>query len=86
MVGLFADVLTAPAFPDDKIDLAKIGARRGIAQRNDDLQTVLQRVARQAVFGKDHPYARDIEYATIDAITREDMQKFHQLCFTPDRA
>lgn len=86
VVGLFADVLSAPAFPDDKVDLAKIGARRGIAQRNDDLQTVLQRVARQAVFGKDHPYARNSEYATIDAITREDMQKFHQLCFTPDRA
>jgi len=86
VVDLFADVLTAPAFPDEKIELGKIGMRRGIAQRNDDLTTVLQRVARQSVFGKDHPYARLTEYATVDAITRDDLRKFHDLCFTPDRA
>jgi zinc protease len=86
VIGLLAEVLNAPAFPDDKIELAKIGLRRQVAQRNDDLTEILVRVAGQAVFGKDHPYARVVEYATIDAITREDLVNFHRLAYTPDRA
>ena len=86
VIGLFANVVAAPAFPEDKIELGKVGLRRGIAQRNDDLQTILSRVAGVAVFGKDHPYVRQAEYATVDAIAREDLAKFHRLCFSPDRA
>jgi hypothetical protein len=46
---------------------------------------ILSRVATQAVFGKDSPVGRTPEYATIEAITRDDLVKFHQLAFTPDR-
>ncbi len=86
VIGLLAEVTRRPAFPDDKIELAKVSARRGIAGRNDEMGSVLQRVASQSVFGKDSPYARIPEYATIEAIGREDLVKFHELCFSPDRA
>ena len=86
VVGLWANVLSEPEFPAEKIELAKIAQRRAIAARNDEMLTILQRVATQAVAGKDNPYVRNTEYATIAAVTRQDMQAFHQLCFAPERA
>jgi hypothetical protein len=38
------------------------------------------------VYGKSSPYAATAEYATLEAISRDDAAKFHQLCFSPDRA
>ena len=34
VVGLWTEVTRQPAFPDGKIDLAKVGLRRSIASRN----------------------------------------------------
>ena len=86
VLGDFAEVLRRPAFPEDKIELAKVGQRRAIAGRNDDMIPMLSRVAAQAVYGKDSPYARTPEYATVEAVTRDDCVKMHDLCFAPDRA
>lgn len=86
VLGMLAEVLRRPAFPDDKVELSKVGIRREIASRNDELGSVLNRVATASVFGKDSPYARIAEYATVEAITRDDCVKFHRMCYSPDRA
>ena len=85
VLGLMAEVMRKPAFPDDKIELSKVGLRRSIAGRNDEMFDVLQRVSAQAVYGKDSPYARVPEYATVEAVTRDDCVKFHARCFAPNR-
>src|SRR5512143_2058444 len=36
VMKLFAEILRRPAFPEDKIELAKVGLRRSIAGRNDE--------------------------------------------------
>ncbi len=79
------DLMRNPAFPDEKIDLAKKQARTGIASRNDELIGILQREMPKLIYGPDHPYARHTEYATIDAITRDDMIAFAGEYFHPDR-
>ena len=86
VLGMVAEVCRRPAFPDDKIELSKVGLRRQIASRNDEMSNVLSRVARQSVYGKDSPYARTPEYATVEAITRDDCVAFHKLCYVPERA
>ena len=85
VVGLFAEVLRAPDFPKDKIELSKVGLRQGIASRNDEMIPILIRVSRESVYGKDNPYARKPEYATVEAIAREDCQKLHARVFQPNR-
>lgn len=85
VVGLWAGVLRAPAFPDDKIELAKVGLRRQIASRNDEMMGVLTRVAPQAVFGKDSPWARQPEYATVEPIAAADCRALHAKVFVPER-
>jgi zinc protease len=85
VMGLLAEILRQPALSEDKVDLAKVAARRAIASRNDEMFPLVQRVAAQAVFGKDSPYARTTEYATIEAITRDDLVAFHKMGFVPNR-
>lgn len=86
VVSLWAEVLRQPAFPEEKLEISKIAQRQAIASRNDEMLNILQRVASQAVFGKDSPYARNTEYATVDAVAVPDLVTFHKLCFAPERA
>ncbi|MGE5570433.1 MAG: M16 family metallopeptidase [Rhodospirillales bacterium] len=83
-LAILADILQNPAFPEDKITLAKINAREGIARRNDDPGAIASREFRRVLFGKDSPYARVPEYATIDSITRDDLVAFHRQFFQPE--
>ena len=85
VIGLFAEILRGPAFPEDKIDLAKVRLRRSIASRNDEMIPLLVRVATQAVYGPRSPYARQAEYTTVDAIQRGDCRELHARVFEPGR-
>ncbi len=81
---IMADVLQHPAFPQAKIDLAKIAERDGIARRNDNPNGIVFREFNRVIYGKDSPYARMTEYATLDAITRDDIVAFHKRYFQPE--
>ncbi|HID57529.1 TPA: insulinase family protein [Candidatus Poribacteria bacterium] len=83
-LDILADVLMHPAFPEDKIKLAKIQAKSQISRRNDDPWSITSREFNKLIYGPDHPYARHTEYATIDAIAREDMTAFHRKYFHPN--
>ena len=83
VMALFRDVLTAPEFRQDKIDLAKSQARSGISRRNDNPGGIADREFTNIVYGRDTPYGWQIEYATVDRITRDDMAAFHKRYFFP---
>ena len=83
-LSILVDVLTHPAFPQDKIDLAKVQLRSVIARRNDQASSIASREFPKLIYGADSPYARHSEYADVDAITREDLIDFHQEFFHPD--
>jgi zinc protease len=83
VLGLFHDVLTAPEFRQDKIDLAKMELRGSIARRNDDAESIAAREFTNTIYGKDTPYGWQIEYATLDRISRADLVAFHQRYFFP---
>jgi zinc protease len=81
---ILADLLRHPAFPPDKIELEKIQQRDTISRRNDDPADIAFREFSRVVYGKDSPYARQTEYASIDSITREDLVAFHREFFQPE--
>jgi len=83
-LDILADILMHPAFRQEKIDLAKIQARSMISRRNDDIMAITNREFSSLIYGKTHPYARYPEYATIDAITREDIVGFYKKYFHPN--
>ena len=81
---ILADLLTDPAFPQDKIDLAKIQQRTAISRRNDNVGGIASREFGKLIYGKDSPYARQAEYAGIDALTRQDIVDFYNAYFYPN--
>jgi len=83
-IAILADILQHPAFPQDKIDLAKISQRDSIARRNDNPHGIFNREFNRVIYGQNSPYARQTEYATIDAITRDDLVAFHARFFQPE--
>ena len=83
-LGILADILMNPAFPQDKIELAKIQHRSAIARRNDEPDGIASREFAKLIYGPDSVYARHTEYATIDAISRDDLVAFHKRFFGPN--
>ena len=83
-LGILADLLMNPPFPEDKIVLAKIQARTMIARRNDDIGGIAFREFSKIIYGRSSPYASQTEYATIDAITRDDIVNFYKTYFYPN--
>ncbi|MBD0262295.1 MAG: insulinase family protein [Tolypothrix sp. T3-bin4] len=82
--GLFAEVLREPMFAADKLELAKTQERGSIARRNDNPNDIASREFQKLIYGKDSPYARTTEYATIDKISRADLSQFYQQYFYPN--
>ncbi|HWZ42319.1 MAG TPA: insulinase family protein [Candidatus Saccharimonadales bacterium] len=74
---VFNDILKNPEFRQEKIDLAKDGIRTGIARRNDNLGQIAGREATRIGYGPQSPYARVAEYATVKAVTRQDLLDWH---------
>ena len=81
----FADVIRYPVFPQDKIDLAVNQIRGGIARRNDAPDDIASREFRKLIYGETSPYARTVEYHTLEAIERDDIVAFYQQSFRPDQ-
>jgi predicted Zn-dependent peptidase len=81
---ILADILMNPAFQEDKINLAKIREKTAISRRNDEVGQITYREFQKLIYGKDSPYARHPEYATIEAITRQDIVDFYNKYFFPN--
>jgi zinc protease len=77
------DVVATPAFRQDRLDLAKAQMRSSIARRNDEADGIAGREFSDLVYGKLTPYGWRETYATIAAITRQDVVEFHRRYFFP---
>lgn len=83
-LGILAEILRNPAFPEDKIELAKVQMRSAIARRNDNVGAIANREFFKLLYGETSPYARTTEYTTIDRVTRDDVVAFHQEYVRPN--
>ncbi len=78
------DLLEHPNFKADKLLLAKRQMETGIARRNDDASGIASREAIKLVYGATSPYARQTEYATVDAVTLADLKAWHDKTVVPN--
>ncbi|MCJ7525739.1 MAG: insulinase family protein [Candidatus Aminicenantes bacterium] len=85
VLALTADILRRPVFAQEKIDLAKITQRTVISRRNDNIAAITNREFNKLIYGPQSPFSRQSEYATIDAISREDIVQFYKTHFHPNR-
>ncbi|HKR32818.1 MAG TPA: pitrilysin family protein [Terriglobales bacterium] len=80
----FLDLLEHPAFREDKIELVKGRLKTAISRRNDEVGSIAGREAAILGYGPESPYAREMEYWTVDAVTRQDLVNWHKQHFAPN--
>jgi len=83
VLGVYFDVLSQPEFRQDKIDLLKTQYRSAIARRYDEADDVNRSEFSAIVYGRDTAFGREVEYATLDAITRADLIDFYKRYYHP---
>lgn len=81
---LFAELLRSPALAEDKLKLAKVQANTGIARRNDTQGAITGREFRRLIYGADSPLGRMVEYATVEAVSRDDLVAWHGKYYHPN--
>jgi zinc protease len=84
VLGIFVDLLRNPAFRADKLALTKKQMNSGISRRNDETGDISQIQTDILGYGKNSAYARIPEYATVAAVTREDLLQWHKQHATPN--
>ncbi|HXX58713.1 MAG TPA: pitrilysin family protein [Thermodesulfovibrionales bacterium] len=84
---LFADIVLNPTFPDEEIRRQKELIKGGLRQSEEEPSFVADKAFKKGVFG-DLPYGRLVtgSSGTIDAITREDIVRFHSEYYRPNNA
>jgi len=80
----FLDVLQNPEFRADKLELAQREYFDAISRRNDDVGQIASREATKLAYGASNPYARVAEYATVAAVTRQDLIDWHHTHVFPN--
>jgi zinc protease len=81
---LFSEVLRQPAFTPQQLAIAKNQQQGSIARRNDDPAAIAEREFNKVLYGKTSPYARTIEYDTLNNISRQDAIDFYQTYVRPE--
>jgi zinc protease len=82
--GEAVDLLLHPAFKPDKLALAQRGMFTSISRRNDEPDSIAGRESAKLVYGKDSPLARQAEYATVAAVTLDDLKAWHDRTVVPN--
>ncbi len=82
-LNLYVNLLRNPAFPPEKLELAKADLRNSIKRRDDNPGNITTRVFNSLLYG-DHPYGRILEWTTVKGITSQDLVDYHRRFFTPE--
>jgi zinc protease len=81
---VFVELMREPEFRTEKLDLAKNEIFDGISRRNDDIGQIAARESTRLAYGAHNPYARVPEYATVAAVTRQDLLDWHHTYIHPN--
>jgi zinc protease len=82
--GIAVNLLEHPAFNDQKLTLAKQQAIAGIVRRNDSASDIAEREAAMLVYGKESPYAREPEIASVMSVSIDDLKAWHARTVFPN--
>lgn len=77
VLGLLTEVLREPAFAQDRLDLARRNTRQAIERRNDETASIERYQMELLLRGEGYATTRFATAASLDGITREDLQAFH---------
>ena len=86
LFDVFTDVLFNPTFPEDELKLKKDNLIQSLAMKRSEPGFLADERFHKVLFGN-HPYGVVAPTpATVQAITRDDLQKFHDDNYVPNSA
>jgi len=87
LVGVLADALRSPTFPQKQVSLVRRQRLVELQERDEDTGSMAGLRFYETLFGRSHPYGRSTSgyCETVKGLQRSDLQSFHQAHFTPDQ-
>ncbi len=89
-LDIFADVIENPAFPASDFERLRRQQLARIDQEKSAPSSTAFRLLPRLLFGSDHAYGSPLTGSgfehTLQAMTREDLERFHRTWFQPSRA
>lgn len=83
-LDLLFDMLTAPRFQQDRLDIEKGSTIEGLKQRNDSPQSIAGREWQWLLNGSKHFSSRPLTKTNVEKISREDLITFHKRFLRPE--
>jgi len=80
MMGIVAELIDKPAYPDDKIDMKRNTMLESIRRSNDNPRGIAYREFFKLVY-PDHPWGLESSVATVNSLSRADLGEFHSSVF-----
>lgn len=77
LLPVFIEVLTQPAFPQEKLDLALTQRRSLIGRRNDQPSAIATREFRHLIYGRNSVFSSVQEFDDLNNIGLSDLVEFH---------
>jgi zinc protease len=84
-LAIMADVITAPVFPEARVETLRRQAMGALATQRSQPQSLARRVMLREVYGA-HPYGKQTTEATIGAIDRQALLDHHARWYRPGSA
>jgi len=82
-LAILREVLTAPRFQPDKLDLYRQQNLQAMKQRNDDSSSIDAREREMLAYGTNFWACRHTTQKSIEDIAQDDLRAFHQKWFVP---
>ncbi|MCH8568568.1 MAG: insulinase family protein [Balneolales bacterium] len=77
LLPVFIELLTQPAFPEERLELSARQRRSAISRRNDSPSGIAAREFRHLIYGKQTVFSSVQEYDDLNNISVEDLKSFH---------
>src|SRR6476659_4707157 len=86
VLGLLAEVVLQPSFPENEVDLAKQNTKESLRQQRAQPSFLASEMVSRVMFG-DHPYSVVAPTPeSIDLVSRDQFVDFHRTRFVPNNA
>jgi predicted Zn-dependent peptidase len=85
MLNLLGEIMRSPTFPEAEVELERKLTLQGIRSQQEQPFNVAFNQLRQKMYPQ-HPYGISVlgTETSVEALTREDLQQYHQTYFRPD--
>lgn len=84
LLSLMADVIMNPSFKQEELDKIKTQTISGLKSQQDDAGAISDRISRQLIYGKNHPYGESVTEKSIEKITPEHCKGYYETFFRPN--